>query len=95
MSTQMSDFDDLDTPQDQDQDQDQDQEQQRQPVSVVHLVMGLVFLGIAGSWALHAAGVIGSVDVEWLIPLVLVVAGAAGLLASVARGSRRGTTTSD
>jgi hypothetical protein len=60
-------------------------ERPRQQVSVPHLVMGLVFLGIAGSWALHAAGVIGSVDVQWLLPLVLVVAGAAGLLASLTR----------
>lgn len=60
----------------------------RQPVSVMHLVMGLVFLGIAGAWGLRAAGVIESVDVQLLIPLVLVVAGAAGLLASVVRGVR-------
>jgi hypothetical protein len=59
--------------------------QPRPPVSVIHLVMGLVFLGTAGAWALHEADVIGPVDVEWLMPLILVVAGAAGLLASVAR----------
>ena len=54
-------------------------------LSVMHLVMGLVFLGIAGSWALREADVIGPVDVEWLMPLILVVAGAAGLLASVVK----------
>ncbi len=57
----------------------------RQPVSVPHLVMGLVFLGIAGSWALHAAGVIESVEVQWLLPAILVLAGAAGLVASLTR----------
>ena len=58
-------------------------------LSVPHLVMGLVFLGIAGAWALHAARVIESVEVQWILPLILVVAGAAGLLGSLARGSRR------
>jgi hypothetical protein len=57
----------------------------RQQVSVPHLVMGLVFLGIAGAWALHAADVIESVQVQWAIPLILVVAGGAGLLASLVR----------
>lgn len=68
-----------------------------QQTSVLHLVMGLVFLGIAGAWALHAAGVIESVEVQWLMPLILIVAGAAGLLVSLTRGvsrgaSRRGST---
>jgi hypothetical protein len=62
---------------------------QAQHTSVPHLVMGLVFLGIAGAWALHAAAVIGSVEVQWLMPTILVVAGAAGLLASLARGLAR------
>lgn len=62
--------------------------QQRQPVSVVHLVMGLVFLGTAALWGLHAAGVVESVELQWLAPLVLVVAGAAGLVASLVRARR-------
>lgn len=61
---------------------------ERQPVSVMHLVMGLVFVGIAGSWALHAAGVIESVEVQWLMPLILVVAGVAGLVASLSRAGK-------
>ena len=59
-------------------------------MSVPHLVMGLVFLGLAGSWLLHEIGVIESVQVEWLLPLVLVVAGAAALAASLVRGIGRG-----
>ena len=59
-------------------------------VSVPHLVTGLVFLGLAGAWLLGEAGVIGSVPVEWLLPVILVVAGAAGLVASLARGVSRG-----
>jgi hypothetical protein len=67
-----------------------EQVEHTQQLSVPHLVMGLVFLGIAGSWALHAAGVIESVEVQWMFPLILVVAGAAGLLASLTRGITRG-----
>ena len=63
--------------------------EQNRGTSVPHLVVGLVFLGIAGSWVLHEVGVIESVEVQWLLPLVLVVAGAAGLLASMARGLPR------
>ena len=60
-------------------------EQQSRGVGIPHLVMGLVFIGLAGSWLLNEVGVIESVAVQWLLPLILVVAGAAGLLASVAR----------
>jgi len=56
------------------------------PLSVGHLVCGLVFLGIAGSWGLRQAGVIESDGVPWVLPLVLVVAGGAGLLALLAKG---------
>jgi len=49
-------------------------------VKVGHLVSGLVFLGLAGTWALHQAGVIGDVWVGWLMPAILVAAGAIGLL---------------
>lgn len=62
-----------------------------QQTSVPHLVMGLVFLGLAGSWVLHEVGVIESVQVEWLLPLILVVAGAAGLLASLTRDISSGS----
>ena len=55
------------------------------PLSVGHLVCGLVFLGLAASWALHRAGVIGSDGLPWVLPLVLVVAGAAGLVALLAK----------
>jgi hypothetical protein len=58
-------------------------------VKVGHLVTGLVFLGIAGSWALRASGTIGDVTVGWLFPVILVGAGAIGLLAMLAGGVRR------
>lgn len=56
--------------------------------SVLHLVVGLVFLGLAALWALSASGAVGSDD-TWLLPGLLVVAGAAGLVAALAGGRRR------
>ena len=56
------------------------------PVNVSYLVVGLVFLGIAGSWSLGASGVVDSGDSRWLVPLVLVGAGVAGLVAFAAKG---------
>jgi hypothetical protein len=35
------------------------------PVNVAHLVFGLVFLGVAGCWALSASGAV-EVDPRWL-----------------------------
>ncbi len=60
------------------------------PVNVTHLVFGLVFLGIAGTWALREAGVIGLDGFRWVLPAILLAAGAAGLVASIARGVGRG-----
>jgi len=59
------------------------------PLDVSYLVLGLVFLGIAGSWALRAAEVIDTSDVQWLVPLSLVVAGSIGLVAFAAKGLSR------
>jgi hypothetical protein len=59
------------------------------PLSVGYLVVGLVYLGIAGSWALRTAGVVDAGVARWLLPLTLVVAGAVGLVAFGARGARR------
>ena len=61
------------------------------PLSVTHLVVGLVFLGIAGSWALRETGLIEVDDYGWLFPLALVVAGGVGLLAAMAKGVRART----
>jgi len=59
-------------------------------VKVGHLVTGLVFLGLAGTWALHQAGVIGDVGVGWMMPAILVAAGLIGLLVMFAGPLRRG-----
>jgi hypothetical protein len=59
------------------------------PLNVSYLVVGLVFLGVAASWALREAGVVDLAEVRWLFPLTLVVAGAIGLVAMTVKGLRR------
>jgi hypothetical protein len=59
------------------------------PLNVAYLVVGLIFLGIAGSWALHAGGVIDTAQTGWILPLVLVLAGVIGLVAFAARAASR------
>lgn len=56
------------------------------PLNVSYLVVGLVFLGIAGSWALREVGVIDLPEVRWLFPATLVAAGLVGVVAMVAKG---------
>jgi hypothetical protein len=62
----------------------------RHPVNVTHLVMGLVFLGIAGSWALRQLDIISAEGGRWVLPVILILAGGAGLVAAVAKGLSRG-----
>jgi hypothetical protein len=59
------------------------------PVDVTYLVVGLVFLGIAGAWALRTADIVDTSQLGWLLPLTLVAAGVVGLAASAARGASR------
>jgi hypothetical protein len=59
------------------------------PLNVSYLVVGLVFLGIAGSWGLNEIGVIDLTEMRWLLPLTLVAAGVVGLVAVAANGLRR------
>lgn len=60
------------------------------PVKVAHLVVGLVFLGIAALWALDAAGVADGGTARYLAPAVLVGAGILGLLALLVSSRRQG-----
>ena len=55
--------------------------------SVLHLVVGLVFLGLAALWALAASGEVSSDD-TWVLPGLLVVAGATGLVAALVASIR-------
>jgi hypothetical protein len=62
----------------------------RRQLSVSHLVTGLVFLGVAGLWLAQELGAVAVDDLDLLVPLLLVVVGAAGLVASLARVLRDG-----
>lgn len=56
------------------------------PLNVSYLVLGLIFLGLAGSWVLRESGVVNLGEVQWLLPLTLVAAGLIGLVAFAAKG---------
>lgn len=62
---------------------------QHRPVNTAYLVLGLVLLGVAGSWLLRETGALDADGLQWMLPLVLVVAGGAGLLTSLAKGFSR------
>lgn len=62
---------------------DQTGDKTGRPVKVTYLVIGLLFLGIAVSWALGASDTVKSEDMALWSPALLILAGAAGLLASV------------
>ena len=60
------------------------------PLNVTYLVIGLIFLGIAGFWALRTLGVVDSADARWLGPLLLVGAGGIGLVGFATKNLGRG-----
>lgn len=62
---------------------------QRHATDVVSLVFGIIFTGFTVVWALQETGTVTDGHAWWAGPLVLIVAGAAGLLASLrsTRGS--------
>lgn len=60
-------------------------------VKVAHLVIGLLFLGLAAAWAVVSFGLVTPDRLTVLGPGLLIVAGVAGLVASLMtarRGSR-------
>ena len=61
----------------------------RHPVEVGHLVMGLAFLGLVGTWGLVQGGLVAGDDVRWLMPVPWVVAGVVGLLVTTLAPRRR------
>lgn len=66
----------------------------RHDTDIVSLVAGLLFLGIVGTWALDAAALLPG-SRGWLLPLVLVAAGVAGLLSARPRRRQSGELTDD
>ena len=57
----------------------------RHPVNVLHLVMGVAFLGLFVNWSLIQSGALDTGDLRWLLPIPWVAAGAAGLIATAPR----------
>ena len=55
------------------------------PVNVGHLVMGVAFTGLAIIWALLMSDAVDGGDLRWLLPIPLVAAGIAGLVATAPR----------
>ncbi len=60
----------------------------KHPVNILHLVMGVVFLGLVTIWGLIEQQLASTDDLRWLVPLPWVIAGAAGL-AVITLSSRR------
>jgi len=56
---------------------------------VTSLVFGVLFLGLAGLWALVRYDVLTLPAASVVAPIVLVVAGAAGLVLTLRRGARQ------
>ena len=54
--------------------------------SIGYLVIGLIFVGLAGSWLLNETGVMADDGFQWFVPAVLLGAGLVGLLASLGKG---------
>ncbi|KRF18904.1 hypothetical protein ASG90_03165 [Nocardioides sp. Soil797] len=54
----------------------------RHPINTGHLVMGLVFAGLVGIWALVMGDVVADDDIRWLLPIPWVAGGAIGLAAA-------------
>ena len=67
------------------------------PVSIAHLVFGLVFLGASVLWAVGAATNADAPDLALMAPIVLIGAGVVGLVGIVvnSRNARRRDLPSD
>lgn len=61
----------------------------RHPVNIGHLVMGIAFCCFVACWVIVKTKVVTGDDLHWLFPIPWVVAGAAGVAATVAGGVRR------
>ncbi|MGN6301106.1 MAG: hypothetical protein ACTHN8_08450 [Angustibacter sp.] len=60
----------------------------RHDLDVTSLVFGLIFLGVAATWALVQTELVTLPDLSLLGPAVLIVAGVVGLAATLAKGQR-------
>jgi len=61
---------------------------QRHPLDIGPLVFGLVFLGIVAVWGLFELEVVTGADTAWILPVVLIGAGALGVVAALTKPRR-------
>jgi hypothetical protein len=61
---------------------------QRHPVEIGPLVFGLVFLGVVAAWGLFELGVVTAADTAWILPIVLIGAGALGVVLALTKPRR-------
>jgi hypothetical protein len=58
----------------------------RHEADAVSLVFGLIFVGLAAGWALSRANLVDFADLQFAGPILLIAAGAIGLIVSLRRG---------
>ena len=61
----------------------------KRPVSISHLVFGMIFLGVTALWVVGVATDAEAPDIAALVPAVLIAAGVLGLVATVVNSRRR------
>jgi hypothetical protein len=61
---------------------------QRHPLEIGPLVFGLIFLGIVTAWGLFELDVVTGTDTAWILPIVLIAAGALGVALAATRSRR-------
>ena len=61
---------------------------QRHSLEIGPLVFGLVFLGVVAAWGLFELGVVTAADTAWILPIVLIGAGALGVVLALTKPRR-------
>jgi hypothetical protein len=64
---------------------------ERHPLEIGPLVFGLVFLGIVTAWGLFELGLVSGADAAWILPVVLIAAGALGIALAATKDRRAET----
>jgi len=59
------------------------------PLNTTSLVVGLLLIGLSGLWLIRHLGLIDASQTPLVLPVLLVVAGALGLVAFLLRGVNR------
>jgi len=60
----------------------------RHPLEIAPLVFGLIFLGIVVAWGLFQLDLVSGADAAWILPIVLITAGALGIVLAATKDRR-------